>query len=344
MSESRAPAATSLVIRQPVDLIALAPIVLGFRPEESVVLETFGGPRGSFHARGDLPRGHADQDTLAEQLAAAALRNGAAQAGVVVFSDNLARARRQGRALRDRLREVGIEVIDVLCADGSRFHGLDGRGSGGSGGEGGEGIAYDLESHPFTVENVFAGAVVHESRADLAATLVGADEEDRAAVARAAAAVDVVLLGREAKRAEALWIQGRIRGFRRTRAPLTAVEAGRLLAVCDDDDLHDVAWAEMTREHGDAHVQLWTDLVRRAPAATIGRAAGLLAFAAWLHGDGALAWCAVERARAQRAGPERARGGLAEHVAVALMEAVPPSSWEPFSAEVLGAFGPFRAG
>jgi len=332
MSESQTSAATSLVIRQPVDLIALAPVVLGFRPEESLVLETFGGARGSFHARGDLPRGHADQDGLAEQLAAAAVRNEAVQAAVVVFSDNLVRARRAGRALRDRLREAGIEVIDVLCADGSRFYGLNGRGSA-------AGTAYDLDAHPFTVEHVFSGSVVHESRAELAATLIGGDEEDRAAVERAAGAVDVRGLSREEKSADALWIQGRIRRFRRTGAPLTAVEAGRLLALCHDDDLHDVAWAEMVREHGDAHVRLWSDLVRRAPEDTVARAAGLLAFAAWLHGDGALAWCAVERARAVPGDND-----LAEDVAVALMEALPPTSWEPFAVESLGASGPFRAG
>ena len=332
MSTSPLPTTTSLVVRQPIDLIALAPVVLGFRPEDSVVLETFGGRRGAFHARADLPRGHADQDTLAEQLAAVALRNDAAQAAVVVFTDRLARGRRQGRVLRDRLCEAGIDVVDVLCADGSRYHTLEGAASE-------PGTPYDLESHPFTVEHVFAGAVVHESRAELAATLIGDDEEDRAEVGRAAAAIAAEELGHEARRAEALWLQGRIRRFRRTGSSLTATEAGRLLALCADDDLHDVAWAEMAREHGDAHVRLWSDLVRRAPEGLMGRAAGLLAFAAWLNGDGALAWCAVERARA-----EGEWTNLGEHVAVALIEAVPPSTWEPFSAEVLGAFGPFRAG
>ena len=53
-------------------------------------------------------------------------------------------------------------------------------------------------------------------------------------------------------------------------------------------------------------------------------AAGLLAFAAWLSGDGALAWCAVERCLA--ADPDHT---LAHLVARALEQAVPPSEWSP---------------
>ena len=50
----------------------------------------------------------------------------------------------------------------------------------------------------------------------------------------------------------------------------------------------------------------------------------VLAFAAWLAGHGAMAWCAVERARAQE--PSNVLAGL---VAQALEEALPPSSWVP---------------
>ena len=50
----------------------------------------------------------------------------------------------------------------------------------------------------------------------------------------------------------------------------------------------------------------------------------MLAFHAWLAGDGALAWCALERA-AEGEPP----CSLAEVVAEALEQALPPSLWHP---------------
>ena len=44
----------TLTARTPEDVIAAVPLVLGFVPEESVVMLTFGG-RHTFHARLDLP-------------------------------------------------------------------------------------------------------------------------------------------------------------------------------------------------------------------------------------------------------------------------------------------------
>ena len=52
--------------------------------------------------------------------------------------------------------------------------------------------------------------------------------------------------------------------------------------------------------------------------------ASLLAFAAWLSGDGALAWCAIDLAR--QADPDYS---LANLLAEALEGAVPPSAWSP---------------
>jgi Domain of unknown function (DUF4192) len=62
----------------------------------------------------------------------------------------------------------------------------------------------------------------------------------------------------------------------------------------------------------------------RAPAAT------LLGFSAWLSGDGALAWCAVERALDADPGYS-----LASLLTQLLAGAVPPSSWQPIPQEEL---------
>ena len=55
-------------------------------------------------------------------------------------------------------------------------------------------------------------------------------------------------------------------------------------------------------------MDLWRDVVRRAPADLRAAPAALLGFAAWLSGDGALAWCAVECAL--EAEPDYSLAGL----------------------------------
>ena len=97
--------------------------------------------------------------------------------------------------------------------------------------------------------------------------------------------------------------------------------------------MRDVAWAEMTHANAGAHVDLWRDVVRRTPLELRAPAAALLGFAAWLSGDGALAWCAVERAQEAEPGY-----GLASLLTQVLAGALPPSSWEPIPHESLGLF------
>ena len=72
------------VARSPEDLIVLVPFVLGFHPSESVVLLTFGGPHGSFHARVDLPDGPDDRAQVCEILCNAVRRNRPPTTAVIV--------------------------------------------------------------------------------------------------------------------------------------------------------------------------------------------------------------------------------------------------------------------
>ena len=55
--------------------------------------------------------------------------------------------------------------------------------------DGSGGTPYELETHPFTAQRVFAGQVVHRDRAELADSLVGTDEDDAVQVALAAHAL-----------------------------------------------------------------------------------------------------------------------------------------------------------
>jgi hypothetical protein len=324
---------TPYVARGPLDLVALAPQVLRFNPENSVVLLTFGPSGSAFHARVELPTEPEAQDEVVSLFVGAVLRNALDVVAVLVYSADVEAGRSQARRLVDGLEGHGVHVVDVLRVERDRYFRLLE--------DDDQGTAYDLASHPFTARRVFEGHVVHESREALAGTLLGTDPAEVAAVAAAADAagdrlVDASPRGIAAgSRADALWIQGRVRRFLRTGRPLPTSDAGRLLFLCRDVDLRDVAWAEITRTDAARHVELWRDLVRRAPDELLPPAAALLGFAAWLAGDGALAWCALDRCTALA--PDYS---MAEVVGEALLRAIPPSTWEGIGADALPVFGP----
>lgn len=132
---------------------------------------------------------------------------------------------------------------------------------------------------------------------------------------------------------EAEWVRSRIGRYLLEQSPLAAADAGRLLAAVVAIDVRDVAWAEMTQANASQHVELWRDLLRRSPYDLIAAPAALLGFAAWLSGDGALAWCAVERC--QEVEPDYRLAGL---LTTALANAVHPSTWQPPRQEELALF------
>lgn len=109
----------------------------------------------------------------------------------------------------------------------------------------------------------------------------------------------------------------------RARTRPDDAEAARLLRVIDDDAVWHAVWLLPVREDARDHADLWADLLRRSPEERAAAPAALLAHTAWLSGDGALAWCAVDRCRAVGEGHPGA-----EVVAELLSLAVPPSRWE----------------
>ncbi len=329
--------ATTFVARTPTDLIAVVPAVLGFHPQDSVVLLTFGPPGGGFHARVDLPVEPAHQEAVADVLVDAVMSNGVRRAAMLLYTDDAELALAQARLLGDRLLDLGVDLLDVLRVDDGCWHRVPEDGSPGTG--------YELETHPFTAQRVFEGHVVHRDREELADSLVGTDEDDTVAVTLAATRyADLVGTSEEAAdpahgflRAEARWLQRRIRAHVDEPAGTTpepeAAEAGRLLVLASLRPTREVALAEITRETSEPQVALWRGLVRRSPRDLLPGAASLLAFAAWQHGDGALAWCAIDRCL--EVDPD---DSVAHCVAELLTRAVPPTVWERISEDELAVF------
>lgn len=311
----------SYVARGPEDLIALVPYLLGFHPEESVVLLTFGAPAGSFHARTDLPEGTDERAAMVEVLCEAVRNNGVEVTAVVVFSSDAERARACCAELVPALQVSGASVLDAVRADGRCWWSVL---------EDAEPHPYDLSCHPFTAERVLEGQAAFRSRGELADSIVGDDPEDSARVAEAADEVaDELLAGgqlrvQEVARTNALWLRDRLAAASKLDDRLSVADAGRVLVLVQLVSMRDVACSRISRSTAHEHVLLWRDLLRRAPSDLVPGAAALLGLAAWLDGDGALAWCAIDRCR--EVDPDHS---LALHLADLLQRAVPPGTWTP---------------
>jgi hypothetical protein len=333
----------TLRIKNPGDLLAAVPGFLGFHPRDSVVLLTTGSASNPFHARVDLPDDVDEVDELVAHLVRVSRRAGTDQVAVVIYSDDRGLADVVMGMLENDLADAGVAVVIGVRADGERWFCL----AGCAGDCRPEGTSYDVSTHPITVEAVVEGRVVHDSREALRDSLVGTDLEEieavtdamEVAVARMEAAgrhplgPDNPAGLREHLVQEGRWLQHRVRRFVRDRQRLDTHDVGRLLVAIVRIDVRDVAWCEITRPDARAYVDLWTDVVRRSPHAALPAPASLLAFAAWLSGDGALAWCAVDRA--QEADPGYS---LAALVAQTLACAMPPSAWTPLTPDMLSLF------
>ncbi len=297
---------TTLTARTPEDLLAVVRVVLGFEPADSIVMLTLGA-RHSCHARVDLPVDPRDLAQVCDLLLRPAAGHGAAAVVFVLFSDDDRRCRRTAGALRRRFDGAGVRVVDALRVDDGRWHPLLGppRGSG-------AGVPYDVSAHPFVAAAVLAGRVLHGSREALAATL------DRSA--DDVAAVEGALPQPEAS---GPWVARTVARHAEESTCPSDQEAARLLLGIADPQVRDAAWAGISRTQARRHVELWSGLVRRCPVDLLPHAAGVLGFAAWLAGDGALAWCAVDRGR--EVDPDHT---LVSLVADLLEGAVPPSEWE----------------
>jgi hypothetical protein len=307
----------------PEDVIAAVPVALGFHPAESVVMLALG--RAGVHARIDLPTEEAHFAEVAHHLAVAATRSACERAVFVIFSDRAEGAAKQAEQITAAFGATTVEVFDILRTDGSRWFTLapDAPPELTT-----DGVPYDVSAHPITTAAVYDGAVTHASREELAATL----DPDPDAQPAVAAAADRAR-GRHVfvqPAAEARWVEQTVRTAVRDGDCLDAEDAGRLLVALTDPRVRDVAWADMSGSRAEAHIAFWTDLVRRAPTDLRPAPATMLAFAAWLGGRGALAWCALDRCFA--VDPAYSLAGL---LADMLQHAARPDIWTGIPRELL---------
>lgn len=295
---------TKLSIARPEDVLAAVPVLLGFQPEKSIVMLTFGGEH-QVHGRIDLPPPGEVEDCL-DSLLLPAVRHRVRGVLLVLYDSGPRFGVKIARRFAERFAECDIDLIGCLRVEGGRWFdplGFDGVPD--------DGVPFDVGAHPFRAQAVYDGHLVRGSRTELAASIAAvpaAVEETEAALERASS-MRIYEVGRLVDDA----VAGTV---------LSAEQVASLLLALRDPRRRDAAWGGMTREEARVHVRLWTDVVRRSPDDHVAHPAAVLAFAAWLGGDGALAWCALDRCFAS----DR-HHGLGVLVAQMLEGAVPPTAW-----------------
>lgn len=112
---------------------------------------------------------------------------------------------------------------------------------------------------------------------------------------------------------------------------LTDRDAARLLVAMEGISIRDEVWQDMSQANATSHIALWSDLTRRAPDDVKAAPATMLAFASWLHGNGALAWCALDQV------PRHQRHSAAELVTTLVQNGLHPNAWDSIRAEIATA-------
>jgi len=329
------PGITRVRLSSPADILAAVPHLLGFHPDRSLVVIGAGGPRDRVRLgfRYDLPdppdaaltremAGHA-VTVLAERRVTTVIAVGYGPGRLVTpLIDVFAEAARQGDlGVRELLRVEDGRYWSYLCRDVNCCPA--------------EGVPFDTGSHPVTAVMSAAGLGAYPDRAALERTIApltgerarARDQAAQRACARAAALVETASRPGGGSPLRLAIGEGR----RAVRAAITRYRDGGTIT---DDDLaawlvislahlpvRDDAWARMEPRHRDAHLRLWTDLVRAAADAWVPAPAALLAFTAWQCGDGALAGVAIDRALASD--PEYSMALLLREI---LEAGVPPSA------------------
>ena len=291
--------------------IAAVPHLLGFHPAKSLVLMPF-----SSHlpvVRVDIPTTVEDRDSLWEESLRDALgphtlrTGGRARMAAMCFTQDRMIAEVTSRDFAQRLPEIGIGVPVRLWTNGSVWSEFN---------TGDSGRCSQDASDLLAATGVVAGRVrPAESREAMAAALVGDREPVAAQLEQAYAVADTPAAERD-------WARARLDQFLDDGTRLTDRDAARLLVAVQTTSIRDALWEEMSLESAVTHQSLWVDMTRRAPDEVRAPAASLAAFASWLHGDGAKAWCALDQVPTDQNYP------MAAIVAEALHGGLPPSAWE----------------
>jgi hypothetical protein len=297
----------TLRLRDPADVLAAIPYLLGYHPADSMVVLGVSSQRYAFAVRADLPVAGAPDGQVrdeVEYLTRIMLRQ-PVDAVLLVGYGPEDRVRAITEELAPAYQRLGFDVREVLRAAAGRYWSYlcDNPTCCPS-----DGAPYDSRSSGVAAECTVAGRTALPDRASFEAQIASVVGADRISMGQAAARADqrlfdllthppdeggvhrvVLAAGREAV-AAALRQQP-------TGQRLTDDEVAWLAILMTSVSVRDNAWALITGDPDelDRHRTLWMDVMRRCQPDLVAAPASLFAFAAWRCGDGALARLALER-------------------------------------------------
>ncbi|WP_082748089.1 DUF4192 domain-containing protein [Nocardioides jensenii] len=302
----------NLVVKSQDELLAALPHVLGFKPEESIVVVPFGPGGGLPVVRADLPTSATERDALWAELRGPFSRHAHpdARIGIVCITADRHNTELASQHMSDHLETVEVTTDLRLWSDGEHWRDLN---------TGATGRQTQETVDKLAVKTVLTGvAQPAASRASLAESLVG-DRQPIADVLDTARAASMT----STPSAERDWALGRLEQFHTDGVRLCDLDGARMLVALETISTRDALWQDMSTQNLAAHAALWTDLTRRAPDEVRAAPASMLGFASWLGGNGAKAWCALDQV------PTDQPYTMADLVASALQNALHPREWEP---------------
>lgn len=305
-SDTTAPVAR---VRDLPDLLGVIPHLLGFHPEESMVLMVVDDGLVQLTARADLHdlRGPGYLELLIERML---MRWPGAKMWAVAYSA----AEETGWGLLEQVREHLGDALsgDPVCVSGGRYR---------------VGDAWGPEfRHDPAASATAAAATVHGLQArpsrDCLATLLRADPREVAEAEDAwVRSLDRALeLAADERPAE---LQQALRAALDDPAAVPRDDLAWLGLLINDGSARDEAVLSLERADAEAWVALWTRVVRACPYGTQAQPLAVLALAAWVNGDGALQSVCLEEMDAQRVRP-----GLKQMLEDLNAAIVPPSEWD----------------
>ncbi|MEU6155456.1 DUF4192 domain-containing protein [Actinosynnema sp. NPDC047251] len=314
-------------LRTPGDVIAALPYLLGFHPADSLVLLVLEGGSIAQTLRLDLPATRNDR-RVADELALSLRGRPHTHAVAVVVGGG--RGDPPELLPREHLVEeltasLGYVGVRVTCAAWSpatakgspwlSYHDL-----------GDQGVVPDPATTTIAARAVAQGLVTHRDRETLAATLTPDPPE---ALSRRSALLDKAAAEAEIGETEdsatmvrhRTLVKAEVARARSRTNPLTDQEVADLAYALSDPWVRDASLADAISDHAEAAERLWIELTRASPTPERAEPAALLAFSAYIRGDGALALMAMDRAEEAMPGHR-----LTVLLRTALENGMPPST------------------